>query len=94
MDLAGEMRRLQEQRKTMFSLNHYDSVAAYVTQLLEKHASGEATTNATMNDIMIMFLAVDNGDAVALQNMISPPNWPSKTGNPSGGNRTNAPGRK
>lgn len=94
MDLRGEVLKAQERRKTKFSLNDYDSVAEYVTQLLEKHASGEATTNATMNNIMSMFLAVDNGDAVALRDMISPPNWPSKTGNPSGGNRTNAPERK
>lgn len=102
--IAASMRQAEEQRKTRFSLNDYDPVAAYVTRLLEMQASGEATINETMNDIMILIMTVDKGDVDALREIINTavdagliplvPNWPSKTGNPSGGNRTNAPQRK
>lgn len=104
MDLRGEMMKAQEQRKTKLSFNDDKQISEYVTWLLENHAGNQITTNKAMNDIMLLIFAFDNGDVVAIKRILDAaidsgfvaqaPNWPSKTGNPSGGNRTNAPERK
>lgn len=104
MDLRGEVLKTQERRKTKLSFDDDKQIADYVTWLLENHAGNQMTTNKVMNDIMILISAFDNGDVVAINRILDAaidsgfvaqiPNWPSKTGNPSGGNRTNAPERK
>ncbi len=104
MDLRGEVLKAQERRKTKLSFNDDKLIADYVAWLLENHASNKMTTNKVMNDIMSLIYAFDGGDVVAIKRILDAavnsgfvaqvPNWPSKTGNPSGGNRTNAPERK
>lgn len=104
MDIRSAVLKAQEQRKTKLSFDDDRQIADYVTWLLENHAGNQMTTNKVMNDIMILIFAFDNGDVVAIKRIldaaidsgfvVQAPNWPSKTGNPSGGNRTNAPERK
>lgn len=104
MDLRGEVLKAQERCKTKLSFNDDKLIADYVTWLLENHASNKMTTNKVMNDIMSLIYVFDSGDVVAIKRILDAavnsgfvaqvPNWPSKTGNPSGGNRTNAPERK
>lgn len=104
MDIKSAVLKTQEQRKTKLSFDDDRQIADYVTWLLENHAGNQMTTNKVMNDIMILIFAFDNGDVVAIKRILDAaidsgfvaqaPNWPSKTGNPSGGNRTNAPERK
>ncbi|ENO8633128.1 TPA: hypothetical protein SK284_004349 [Yersinia enterocolitica] len=65
----------------------------YFTGVIQKQKTGEISVEAAVESMMFISQAIDNGDIATVRNTINQDNWPSKTGNPSGGARTNAKAR-
>lgn len=63
---------------------------AYFTGVIQKHKAGEISLEDAVESIVDIAQTIDNGDIASVRNTINQDNWPSKTGNPSGGARTNA----
>ncbi|EPO2769605.1 hypothetical protein ACT7V1_001226 [Salmonella enterica subsp. enterica] len=86
--------------KITLSVADYSDMQSYFNKLLGLVASQQLPQETAVTELLKMITEVNQGDIQVFRQRIMYPeqtlnggNWPSKTGNPSGGNRGNAPAR-
>jgi len=104
MDIGKELAKVGE-RAPMLSERHYLDISAYLSTLLQHYKNGDIALDGAVDIITDLFISFDAGNISEIGNTVKFPekiptskkavpehggNWPSKTGNPSGGNRSNA----
>lgn len=91
MDIEKTLQVLAETRYPALTEKEHQGLTDYFTALFQHHAAGVLKEREAVESVMSILVALDNGDMSLVRNTLNLDNWPSKTGNPSGRGRSNAP---
>ncbi|MFU0872714.1 hypothetical protein [Kluyvera sichuanensis] len=93
MDLEKALQAYAGTRSPALSEKDHERLTTFLTTLLQQLAAGKIKEEVAVESLMFVITGVDNRDLASVRNWLNLDNWPSTTGNPSGGGRSNAPSR-
>ena len=93
MDLMKTLQEFAGTPSPALTEKDHVRLTTFLTNLLQQFAAGKIKEEVAVESLMFIIQSVDNSDLASVRNWLNLDNWPSTTGNPSGGGRSNAPGR-
>lgn len=93
MDLNKTLQAFAGTRSPALTEKDHERLTTFLTNLLQQFAAGKIKEEVAVESLMFIIQSVDNSDLASVRNWLNLDNWPSTTGNPSGGGRSNAPAR-
>ena len=91
MDLEKTLQAFAGTRSPALTEKDHERLSTFLTTLLKQYSAGKIKEETTVESLMFIITSVDNSDLASVRNWLNMDNWPSTTGNPSGGGRSNAP---
>lgn len=93
MDLAKELKDAENLYSLKLTSIDEAEMLAYISTVLELHAKGELLHESAIDRVMTLCVLINTGNRQELSRTLhafnNGGNWPSTTGNPSGGGRGN-----
>jgi len=93
MDLAKTLKEAETGYSLKLTSTDEAEMLAYISTVIELHAKGELLHESAIDRIMTLCVLIKTGNQQELSRMLrgfnNGGNWPSTTGNPSGGGRGN-----
>lgn len=93
MDLEKTLQAYAGTRSPALSEKDHERLTTFLKTLLQQLAAGKIKEEVAVESLMFVITGVDNRDLASVRNWLNLDNWPSTTGNPSGGGRSNASSR-